>query len=288
MGLKYIYTGYHKCGTKTVARAFQILGFKVYDFEENLIYLAKSWKQFFDESTTTKEKYQILYNMYKDVDVVCEGPNLYFWRELLEVFPEAKVIHYQRPIDSWYKSYAKQNYEIRVNYKYLPNWFIEYSVSLFLPSLRNYRDVQKYLCCMMAGQPAVTWLSPWTNPVEIQNEIGLKRSYRLHNADVLNSCPKDKLLVLDSLNVSWEEFCKFTRTKIPSEPWPHENKDGLGLIERRGYSAQVLYNPFVVPENLMMATLKREATTRAILMLVFLVAAFLFFRAYDLVDFLPN
>ena len=69
MGLKYIYTGYHKCGTKTIAQAFRILGFKVYDFEENVVHLIHYWKKFFSKKLSTEDRYQLLYNMYKDVDV---------------------------------------------------------------------------------------------------------------------------------------------------------------------------------------------------------------------------
>ena len=108
MGLKYIYTGFNKCGTKTIKEAFEILGFKVYDFEENAIFLSKHWIKFFSPKTSTDEKYKLLYEMFKDVDALVEGPNLYFWKEILTVFPECKVVHFQREEDAWYKSVVKQ------------------------------------------------------------------------------------------------------------------------------------------------------------------------------------
>ena len=37
MALKYIYAGYSKCGTKTVAELFKKLGFRVHDFKESLV-----------------------------------------------------------------------------------------------------------------------------------------------------------------------------------------------------------------------------------------------------------
>ena len=156
--------------------------------------------------------------MLASLDVAVEGPNLYFWRELLEVFPEAKVIHYSRPIDSWYKSYVKQNKEIRQNYKYLPNFFIEGSI-LFVPTFRAQKVVQKQLSCMMAGEPAGTWLAPWTSPEDSQNEIGMKRAYRLHNNDVLRGFLEVGISLIFSpeqgyLDSFWVEN---TSSKIPEE-----------------------------------------------------------------------
>ena len=74
--MKYIYAGYSKCGTKTMAKAFKDLGFVVYDYEEMFMYTidGKNGWQAFENAKTKTEKYKILYNMLKDVDVVMDMP----------------------------------------------------------------------------------------------------------------------------------------------------------------------------------------------------------------------
>merc|ERR1711981_1385655 len=100
MGVKYIYAGYSKCGTKS-------MGYVVYDFEETFLYTYDHWEKFFD-AKTIKEQKEVLYDMLKDVDVVLDVPYYCFWKELMDVFPDAKCIFWERDEDSWIKSWFKQ------------------------------------------------------------------------------------------------------------------------------------------------------------------------------------
>ena len=75
MGLKYIYAGFSKCGTKTIAAAFRTLGYNVYDWEETFLYTIDHWLAFY-AATTVHEKHKILYDMLKDVDIVMDGDRL--------------------------------------------------------------------------------------------------------------------------------------------------------------------------------------------------------------------
>ena len=56
MGLKYIYAGYSKCATKTMAEAFRVLGFIVHDFEETILDDMDLWLKFYDEETSDSER----------------------------------------------------------------------------------------------------------------------------------------------------------------------------------------------------------------------------------------
>ena len=69
--------------------------------------------------------------------------------------------------------------------------------------------------------PLVNWKSEWYQI----DETYIKRQYRRHNSDVLSNCPKDKLLVLPTINCGLKIICDFTGDAIPSSPWPHKNKN---------------------------------------------------------------
>ena len=85
--MKVIYAGFSKCGTKTMAQALRDLGYNVYDFMENYEFLGDKWMKIFQEGGTKED----FYEMYKDVDAVTDAPCCYFWKQILEAFPDAKV-----------------------------------------------------------------------------------------------------------------------------------------------------------------------------------------------------
>jgi len=67
MPLQYIYTGYSKCGTKTMAEVFRVLGFKVCDFEETMLDLTTDWIEFIDGRKTHEERIELLRDDVKKV-----------------------------------------------------------------------------------------------------------------------------------------------------------------------------------------------------------------------------
>merc|ERR1712226_448379 len=143
MGLKYIYAGYSKCGTKTIAEVFRILGFVVHDFEETVVDDLDYWLKFYNENTTTEERKQILYEMYKNVDVVTDAPAFYFWKELMEVFPEAKCIFHEREEKVWFKSFQNQMDKICARKK-LPDPLQNGLTFLISPTLHKYNCLFVY------------------------------------------------------------------------------------------------------------------------------------------------
>lgn len=85
--MKVICSGFPKTGTKTLGCALGTLGYQVFDFIENFWYLDKQWNDVFDHGGSV-EKFK---RMFENVDVVCDIPACYFWEEIHEAFPDAKV-----------------------------------------------------------------------------------------------------------------------------------------------------------------------------------------------------
>ena len=88
--MKIICAGIQKTGSKSLSRALSILGYRVYDAPETFTYMRRTWIDFFNGKITIEDvcaKYD-----EHDVDVVVDLPANYFWREMSQYWPKAKII----------------------------------------------------------------------------------------------------------------------------------------------------------------------------------------------------
>lgn len=85
--MKVMVVGFSKTGTKSMHVALKLLGYSIYDYEDNFYYLRNDWKKIFTKGGTKED----FYRMYKDVDATMDIPVVVFWEEMLEAFPDCKV-----------------------------------------------------------------------------------------------------------------------------------------------------------------------------------------------------
>merc|ERR1712110_598514 len=107
--MKVIYGGFSKCGTKTLAKAFQIIGLKVCDFPDTYIQNVDLWLEYFSPDITYDRKKEIFYQAYKDFDAFCDNPhyNIDMIKMAKEVFTDIKVVYWERPVENWLVSFKK-------------------------------------------------------------------------------------------------------------------------------------------------------------------------------------
>ena len=86
--MKVICSGYPKTGTKTMCAALRQLGYHVYDFEEQFLFLGDELQKALDYGIS-KDK---LREIFRDVDAITDVPGCAIWEELAEAFPNAKVL----------------------------------------------------------------------------------------------------------------------------------------------------------------------------------------------------
>ena len=85
--MKVILAGLSKTGTKSMAMALRILGYCVYDVTENFSILGDKWLKIMEEGGNLED----FQEMYETVDATGDLPAAYYWEEILEAFPDAKV-----------------------------------------------------------------------------------------------------------------------------------------------------------------------------------------------------
>ena len=103
MGLSVIGAGFGRTGTKSFKIALEQLGFgpchHMDEVFENPVQLPH-WQAAIKGDPVDWEFVLAGYNSCTDY------PSAYFWRELSQTCPEAKVVLTMRPAESWWESYA--------------------------------------------------------------------------------------------------------------------------------------------------------------------------------------
>ena len=89
--MKVIYCGFSKCGTTSMAEAFRKLGLNCHDFLEHFYDNGEGWQQVC-EGTFEGNLTDHFRNMMSGVDALSDIPAFFFWEEVLEAFPDVKVI----------------------------------------------------------------------------------------------------------------------------------------------------------------------------------------------------
>ena len=203
--MKVICAGMNKTGTKSISEALRRLGFTVYDWEEQLFDFLDYWVDVFQNGATPDVK-----QIYQDADAVVDMPGNLFWEEILEAFPDCKVILSERDEDSWIQSWVTQLETI--------NDVRSRTANMLSQSCTTVTNVAH---CSLIG------LLGSMNP---KSTCVFRKRYRMHNHRVKSIVPPEKLLVFNAKQ-GWKPLCDFLGCEIPSSAFPHENVKGRLLKE---------------------------------------------------------
>lgn len=144
-----------------------------------------------------------------DFDLVFDGfesavdfPASLYYRELLERFPDAKVVHTVRDPDRWYDSTNATIYPAR---------------TMFPAPIRRGVPLVRDLVGML---DAVIWDGLFDGRFEDRaHAIGVFEQW---TEDVVAHVPADQLLVFEPAQ-GWEPLCGFLDVPVPATPFPRVN-----------------------------------------------------------------
>lgn len=207
MALKIIGSGFGRTGTHSLKIALETLGFSKCYHMENLLNHPSDilyWEAARDGKPVN---WDALFSGYQAaVDI----PAYIFYKELMELYPDAKVIHTMRDGEGWYKSFGDT---IIKSMKPSLGRMLSMTVRLpFSPKLRGQLRVFKY-----AGKFLKSFI-----PDGFDDKEKTIAAFNEWNRKVLESVPKEKLLVFDARQ-GWEPLCNFLGVDVPSVPYPHSN-----------------------------------------------------------------
>jgi hypothetical protein len=198
--MRVIGAGFGRTGTASLKRALEQLGFgPCHHMEEVLKHPEEvpTWERAARGETIDWKTFM------RPWGSSCDFPSSLYYSELMEAFPDAKVILSTRDPGSWYASMAET---IVPMYKRFPNRL----VLPWLPIVSAPRRV-------MDGTSA---------QVEIidrfeEREHVLAR-YEAHVAEVERAVPAERLLVFEAKQ-GWAPLCEFLGVPVPSGPFPRVN-----------------------------------------------------------------
>ena len=225
--LEAISLGFSRTGTMTMHKAFTILGYPAYHFSSFYDNVSESdmWMEainakYYGKGTPPDKAF--FDGILGHVGAVTDAPCNLFGKELVEFYPDAKVISVERDIDSWYTSWMS---------------FCQsaYDPTIFVLGRLNPSFLGKI--ARLGGAITTIQSGHAKNINEVR--VRCRASYQHHYRDVKDFTPQHRLLEF-KLNDGWEPLCQFLGKPIPvsrsnycsliiltseqSVPFPHENE----------------------------------------------------------------
>ena len=208
--MKVICAGLGKTGTTSLAEALRILGFSVYDYPEHVLHHGDEWLDIYYRGRQPDFAF-----MYKDVDAITDLPAAFWFQEIYEAFPNAKVVLTIRDNeDVFARSLAKQKEVDNIKGSWFPTRV----------AMRWWSHRKHYAIVDAMGSAAFGSLSS-------KSTVLFKKKYREHNERVQAVIPEKKLLIFN-VKQGWEPLCKFLGCEIPEQPFPRQNIEVSKSLEK--------------------------------------------------------
>lgn len=203
--MRLIGAGLPRTATLTQKVALEMLGLKpchhMVDVFADLSQ-ADRWRQAFEGEISAAE-------ILDGYTAMVDWPGSYHYKELMEAFPDAKVLLSTRSPESWARSMRQTI------------WATLYGDDLMLHMSNARRKVDSgWNTCM--GMLEDMWdRSGLLNGVETTDEWMIE-AFKRHDEEVRATVPADRLLVWSPKD-GWEPLCAHLEVPVPEFPLPHVN-----------------------------------------------------------------
>jgi Sulfotransferase domain len=201
MTIKVIGAGFGRTGTSSLKDALEELGFhKCYHMREIIDQPqhAKIWR------AAAKGKPVDWDALFQGYQATVDWPGCTFYRELMQRYPDAKVLLSVRDPERWHASAMNTIYWIRQN--------------SLLAQLRRFMPGMRDITIMLDD---IVWDGTFHD--RFADKPYAMAVFRQHNEEVKRVVPPERLLVYD-VKDGWEPLCRFLGVPVPSDrPFPHTN-----------------------------------------------------------------
>ncbi|KAK4500502.1 hypothetical protein PRZ48_008691 [Zasmidium cellare] len=212
--IKVLCLGMPRTGTMSLGLALATLGYKCYNHIEACAYPErdmKSWNEALDAKYFGGEGKKYGRNEFarilKGFDAVADGPAVpYFSEDLIEAFPEAKVILTERPVDDWIRSISTS---VATAWGW---WSWPFIVWAEPCAAEWYREAQR-----------LEKVSHFSDSFTSEKKL-IRTHYTDYYARIRKICPKERLLDFKLGVHGYKELCEFLGDKQPEGEYPRINE----------------------------------------------------------------
>ncbi|HWD11436.1 MAG TPA: sulfotransferase [Solirubrobacteraceae bacterium] len=147
-----------------------------------------------------------------------DWPGGYFYEELMDAYPDAKVLLSVRDPEAWERSFRETIWTMSHGRSLMP--LLAHARAEVDPRFRRYLE----LVDRMFWGPQGTFAAGHAEPARLIEQM------LAHHERVKRSVAPERLLVWE-VGEGWEPLCEFLDVPVPAEPLPHANDRGE-FVER--------------------------------------------------------
>lgn len=190
MTLRVIGTGFGRTGTDSMRIALEILGFGPCHHMRELIGNATHKQLWRDIAAGGPADWDLLLGQYS---ACVDWPSAYYWPQLIEAFPDARVLLTWRTAESWWTSYE----------------------NTILQVIRADTETEQ-------SSPGSQLLTERVFGGRAGDRDHCIAVYEANVAAVKATVPADRLLI-HKLGDGWDPLCAHLGVPVPPEPYPNSN-----------------------------------------------------------------
>jgi hypothetical protein len=197
MSLQVIGTGFGRTGTLSLKLALEELGFGPCHHMHELLEDERQHAIWRSIAAGVDVDWETVFDGYS---AQVDWPGAAVWRQTLIAFPDAKVIHTERPEDEWWQSFSR--------------------------TIGKFMDVFP----IMGLPPSMVEHFEAMNTLIVKHHFGGKitrdsaiAGYRRNNALVREIVPADRLLIFNVAQ-GWAPLCRHLSAPVPETDFPRTNR----------------------------------------------------------------
>ncbi|KAK4962870.1 hypothetical protein LTR10_000497 [Elasticomyces elasticus] len=218
--------GYSRTGTMTMKAALEILGLPTWHWvtmaenPQDMALWAEAIEAKFNPTSGKKPFGRREFDNLLGYWSACtDQPAALFSEELVQAYPDAKVVLCERDTERWYGSYTKTVIDGSAN-PFVPLAALVDPGFLGQMSLQT-NQIARYVFGVSHTKGTEAFFD--RKPFFDQWKRNAKSTYRAHNEHVKRVTPADRLLLF-SLADGWGPLCQFLDKPVPDVPFPRVNE----------------------------------------------------------------
>ena len=200
MALELIGAGLGRTGTLSLKAALERVGYGPCYHMIEVLTAPERGRHWLEETPDGSHHWDAIFRGYR---ATVDWPAAAFWRELVERYPDAKVLLSLRDADRWYDSVMNTIYPVMT--RALPEDAPE--------TLQDFHEM------------VYTLIFERTFQGRLADRAHAKRVFEEHNRAVIEAVPASRLLVYQPGD-GWEPICRFLDVPVPQQDFPHLNDTG--------------------------------------------------------------